>query len=62
LDKYKNSLGMMSYHNEDKGKIMLISVIFIGHLMRGFVARTIVVHPNLNKDAMETIFTLFCPL
>jgi len=52
----------MSYHNEDKGKIMLISVIFIGHLMRGFVARTIVVHPNLNKDAMETIFTLFCPL
>jgi hypothetical protein len=41
---------------------MPISVIFIGHLMGGFVARTIVVHPNLKKDAMETIFTLFGPL
>jgi hypothetical protein len=52
----------MSWHNEYKGKIMPISVIFIGHLMGGFIARTIVVHPNVKKDAVETIFTFFCPL
>ncbi|KAH9562192.1 hypothetical protein CY35_05G059400 [Sphagnum magellanicum] len=61
LDRYRNSMGMRSQQNEDKGKILPTSVILVGHSMGGFVARAAVVHPNLMKGAVETILTLSSP-
>ncbi|TVU11055.1 hypothetical protein EJB05_44617 [Eragrostis curvula] len=61
LDQYKESQLERSKGVSQSSDKVPSSVILVGHSMGGFVARAALVHPNLRKSAVETIFTLSSP-
>ncbi|CAA6661528.1 unnamed protein product [Spirodela intermedia] len=60
LDQYKESMEARSKRGEVLQNLPT-SVILVGHSMGGFVARAVVVHPQLRKSSVETLVTLSSP-
>lgn len=61
LDQYKESYDMRNKEGAADSGSLPTSVILVGHSMGGFVARAVVIHPQLRKSAVETVLTLSTP-